>query len=308
MEYPMGTLVVSSSLGTAFHEWMHTWYQMLMGTNESEYAWMDEGFTSYAEALVTEYYRSVTKVQPDYSAGTGPIKKVLVDSLTGSNSFIGKANPHASAYNGYIRLSKSGLEEPMTTHADHFETNYAYSVAAYSKGEVFMEQLGYIVGATTRDNILLEYYKDWHFKHPNVNDFIRVAEKVSDMKLDWYREYFVNTTKTIDYGIDSLWEEGGKTKIRVKRVGDMPMPLDVLIGYKDGSKEMAYIPMYLMFGGKKAEDASIPTTTFDAWKWTHPTYVFEVNRRLGDINLVDIDPSQRMADVNRLNNKLDLTR
>ena len=308
MEYPMGTLVVSSSLGTAFHEWMHTWYQMLMGTNESEYAWMDEGFTSYAEALVTAYYKSVTNTQPTYSAGTGPVRKVLVDSLAGSNTFIGKDNPHASAYRGYISLSKSGLEEPLTTHADHFETNYAYSVASYSKGEVFMEQLGYIVGASVRDRILSEYYKNWHYKHPNVNDFIQVAEKVSDMKLDWYREYFVNTTKTIDYGLDSLWEEGGKTKIRIKRVGKMPMPLDILVGYKDGSKEMAYVPMYLMFGAKQPEDASIPTTTFEAWKWTHPTYVFEVNRRLADINLVDIDPSQRMADVNRMNNKLDLSR
>jgi hypothetical protein len=308
MEYPMGTLVVSSSLGTAFHEWMHTWYQMMLGTNESEYAWMDEGFTSYAETLVTEYYRSVTKTQPTYSAGTGPIKKVLVDSLTGSNSFVSRENPHTSAFRSYIGLTRSGLEEPLTTHADHFETNYAYSVAAYSKGEVFMEQLGYIVGAPVRDQILLEYYKNWRFKHPNVNDLIRVAENVSNMKLDWYREYFVNTTKTIDYGIDSLWEEGGKTKIRVKRIGKMPMPLDVLIGYKDGSKQMAYIPMYLMFGEKKPEDKNIPTTTYEAWKWTHPTYVFEVDKPLSAINLVDIDPSQRMADVNRGNNKLDLSK
>lgn len=307
MEYPMGTLIVSASLGTVFHEWMHTWYQMLLGTNESEYAWMDEGFTSYAETLVTEYYQAVTKNQVTQSeTGTGPRKPQLVDSLTKSNSFIGKANPHRSSYQGYISLTKSGLEEPLTTHADHFETNVAYSIASYSKGEVFMEQLGYIVGAEVRDKILLEYYRQWRFKHPNVNDLVRIAEKVSGMKLDWYREYFVNTTKTIDYGIDSLWEEGGKTKIRVKRVGKMPMPLDVLIVYKDGRQEMAYIPMYLMFGAKKPENASIPTTTHEAWKWTHPTYVFEISRRLSDLKLMEIDPSQRMADVERSNNKLEI--
>ena len=66
---------------------------------------------------------------------------------------------------------------------------------------------------------MLEYYRQWRFKHPNVNDFMSVAEKVSDMKLDWYQQYWVNTTKTIDYGIDSLWEEGGKTKIRIKKTG-----------------------------------------------------------------------------------------
>lgn len=307
MEYPMGTLVSGPSLGTAFHEWMHTWYQMLLGTNESEYAWMDEGFTSYAETLVSQYYEAVTKNQVTRSdVGTGPRKVTVVDSLTKSNSFITKPNPHASAYQGYFALVKSGLEEPLTTHADHFETNFGYSIAAYSKGEVFMEQLGYIVGADVRDKILLEYYRQWRFKHPNVNDLIVIAQKVSGMQLDWYREYFVNTTKTIDYGIDSLWEEGGKTKFRIKRVGKFPMPLDILLGYKDGTKEIVNIPQYSMFGAKKSEDPTIPYSTREPWKWTHPTYVFEVNHRLADLKLMEIDPSQRMADVERTNNKLEL--
>ncbi len=75
-----------------------------------------------------------------------------------------------------------------------------------------MEQLGYITGAQVRDKILLEYYHQWKFKHPDPDDFIHVAEKVSDMKLDWYKQYWINSTKTIDYAFDSLWEEGGKTK------------------------------------------------------------------------------------------------
>jgi hypothetical protein len=307
MEYPMGTLLVGPSLGTAFHEWMHTWYQMLLGTNESLYAWMDEGFTSYASTLVTAYYQSVTGKQAAQSdVGTGPRRKVLVDSLTGSQSFVTRPNPHADAYAGYVYLTKSGKEEPMTTHADHFESNFAYSIAAYSKGEVFMEQLGYIVGAPVRDRILLEYYKQWRYKHPNVNDLLRVAEKESGMQLDWYREYFVNTTKTIDYGIDSLWEEGGKSKIRIKRIGKMPMPVDVMLEFKDGSKQIAYIPMYLMFGAKPVEDASIPRTVFEAWKWTHPTYTFEIDRKITDLKIITIDPSKRMADVEGKNNKLEL--
>ena len=139
-----------------------------------------------------------------------------------------------------------------------------------------------------------------------MNDFIRVAEKVSGVKLDWYREYFVNTTKTIDYGIDSLWEESGKTKIRLKRIGYMPMPIDVLVQFKDGKQQLAYIPQYLMFGEKPVEDPSIPRTVYEAWKWTNPTYTFEVNRRITDLKLIDIDPSMRMADVERKNNRLDI--
>ena len=110
----------------------------------------------------------------------------------------------------------------------------------------------------TRDKILLEYYRQWKFKHPNADDFMRIAEKVSDMKLDWYKEYWVNSTKTIDYAFDSLWEEGGKTKIRMKRVGMMPMPIDLQLTFKDGSKEMHYVPLDLMYGEKPAEDSTIP--------------------------------------------------
>ena len=75
------------------------------------------------------------------------------------------------------------------------------------------------------------------FKHPNPDDFIRVAEKISGIQLEWYKEYMVNTIKTIDYRIDSLWEEGGKTKIRIRRIGQMPMPIDLQITFKDGSRK-----------------------------------------------------------------------
>lgn len=191
-------------------------------------------------------------------------------------------------------------------HADHFNTNTAYGAAAYAKGCVFIAQLGYIVGEQVRDKIMLEYYHQWRFKHPDIDDLMRVAEKQSEMKLDWYKEYWVNGTKTIDYGIDSLWEEAGKSKIRLKRIGKMPMPVDLVIQYKDGTRELAYIPMYLMFGGKNREDAAVPVTTYEAWKWTHPTYTLEIPRKLAEMKTIEIDPSQRMADIERKNNKLDI--
>jgi hypothetical protein len=297
MEYPMGTLLAGPGLGGAFHEWMHSWYQGMLGTNESMYAWMDEGFTSYATDLVEHYYyQEMAKLQP---ANTG-VRQMLERKEKELPLY------HADAYTGYFALMKSGLEEPLTTHADHFNTNYSYEVSSYSKGDMFLSQLGYITGEATLGKILLEYYRLWRFKHPNAGDFVRVAEKVSGLQLDWYKEYWISTTKTIDYGIDSLWEEGGRTKIRLKMVGKMPMPLDVLLEYKDGSKELAYIPQYLQFGEKPVEDAGIPRTSFEPWKWTSPTYVFEVSRRLTDLKIVEIDPTRRMADVDRKNNRLEL--
>ena len=302
MEYPMATLISGPSLGTVFHEWMHSWYQMMLGTNESLYPWMDEGFTSYAEDLVSKFYykRSSLQAMRESLLRTPGNKNLreLIDRLP---------EDHSSAYAGYFDLVKSGLEEPMTTHSDHYNTNYAYSVSAYSKGEIFLEQLGYIVGADARDKTLLEYYRQWRFKHPNVNDFIRVCEQVSGLQLDWYKEYWVSTTKTIDYGIDSLWEDNGISKIRLKRIGQMPMPIDLQLTFKDGSTEMHYIPLNLLFGEKLIENTGQKREVHEEWKWTHPNYIVEFRHRLTDLRSVEIDPSKRMPDVERKNNILELT-
>lgn len=273
MEYPMATLIKNAGIGTALHEWMHSWYQCMLGTNESLFAWMDEGFTSYAENRVTAWLRNDTAFAYDDS------------------------------YKSYFRLVKSGKEEPLTTHADHFNTNYAYSVASYSKGEVFLAQLGYIVGQKTLDNILLDYYNQWRFKHPNANDFIRIAEKRSGMALQWYKEYWVYSTKTIDYGIGDINDAGGKAAVTLSRIGLMPMPLDVQVTYKDGTSEMYYIPVNMMYGNKQPEN-NLPFIIKSEWKWVNPDYTLQISRGVADIKQIEIDPSQRMADVNRVNNKI----
>ena len=273
MEYPNATLIKNASVGTAIHEWMHSWYQGMMGTNESLFAWMDEGFTTYAELRTSAWLKKDTGFA------------------------------YKDAYNSYFKLVKSGREEPMTTHADHFNTNAAYSAAAYSKGCLFLSQLGYIVGDSVLDKILLEYYNEWRFKHPNANDFIRVAEKVSGLQLQWYKEYWTYSTKTIDYALGDINDDSGKASITIKRVGLMSMPIDVLVTYKDGTKEMHYIPLNMMYGNKPAEN-NIPRIIHNEWKWVDPEYSFTITRSVGDIKEIEIDPSMRLADVSRTNNKI----
>jgi aminopeptidase N len=252
---------------------MHSWYQGMMGTNESLYAWMDEGFTTYAELRVSSYLRHDTGFA------------------------------YTNAYNSYFRLIKSVKQEPLSTHADHFNTNYAYSVAAYSEGCIFLAQLGYIVGDAVLDKILLEYYNEWRFKHPNPNDFIKVAEKTSGIQLQWYKEYWIYLTRTIDYAIGDINMNGDNATITLKRIGYMPMPVDVLITYKDGAQEMHYIPLDLMYGAKPAENNS-KRMIEPEWKWVNPEYSFNITKSVADIKSIEIDPSQRMADVNRVNNKI----
>ena len=301
MEYPMATLISGPSLGTVFHEWMHSWYQMMLGSNESMYAWMDEGFTSFAEDLVSKFYNNRSSIE-EYNANlkanpNNENLKQLINALP---------TDHSGAYASYFSLTKSGQEEPMCTHADHYNSNFAYSIDAYSKGEVFMEQLGYIIGDSARNKTLLAYYDAWKYKHPNPTDFIRVAEKVSGIQLDWYKEYWIHSTKTIDYSIDSLWEENGQSKIRDKRIGQLPMPIDLQLVFKDSSIENHLIPLNLMFGSKKKDNDFINPIVEEEWKWTHGTYTLTINKRLTDLIKLEIDPSKRMADVQRSNNLLQL--
>lgn len=284
MEYPMATLLKGPGLGTVFHEWMHSWYQMMMGTNEAQHPWMDEGFTNWADGEVAAYYYKEKGLYRENQPL--PLN-------------------HAGAYRGYFALTKSGLAEPMTTFSDHYNTNFAYGINAYSKGEMFLEQLGYIVSDSVRDAILLAYYHKWRFKHPAPGDFLKIAKDVSGLQLDWYKEYWINTTKTIDYSIDSLWEENGKSVIRLRRIGQMPMPIDLKLTFKDSTSEMHYIPLDMMLGGKPAE-SSIKRFVHPEWNWTNPTYKVVFDRRLFDLKKVEIDPTQRMADTDASNNVLNL--
>jgi hypothetical protein len=82
------------------------------------------------------------------------------------------------------------------------------------------------------------------------------------------------------------------------------MPIDVQIIFKDSTKELHNIPLNLMYGQKAVESDTVPTTVHKEWLWTHPTYTIETNRKLLDISGVQIDPSQRLADIDPRNNLL----
>jgi hypothetical protein len=285
MEYPMATFITGernlrSLVGVAVHELMHSWYQMILGSNESLYSWMDEGFTDYATNVVFNHL----------------CEKGLIGNIKP------QPNPFAQTYGGYFNLASSGKEEPMSTHADHYNTNQAYGLAAYSKGAVFLNQLESVMGKPAFDKALLRYFNTWKFKHPNPNDVIRIMEKECGLELDWYKEYWVNTTRTIDYAVNGIETADKGTKITLERVGGMPMPIDVLITYKSGKKEIVNIPLDIMRGSKPREDQSVPYKVAADWTWVSTTYELFLLGNAVDIESVEIDPSKRVADVNRENN------
>ena len=301
MEYAMATLLKGPGLGTVFHEWIHSWYQHILGSNESLFAWMDEGFTSYGEDMVSHYYETNHATQSPHINEAE--KRQILLNLEKQAKLLPAVQ--FGNYNGYFALAKSGFEEPMSTHADHFNTNYAYSSAAYTKGGTFLGLLGYVMGEAKRDQLMLNYYNTWKFKHPNANDFIRVAEKTSGLQLQWLKEYWVNSTKTIDYGLNDIQVSGNAALISIQRVGKFPMPVEVVVTYKDGTSELHYMPLDLMLGGKQQE-GTIKQINHPEWKWAQPTYTFETTQPLSAIKSIEIDPSQRMPDINRSNNKIEI--
>jgi hypothetical protein len=276
MEYPMCTLILGEGTlkgltGVMAHEVSHSWYQATLASNESLYPWMDEGSADFAS------HEALASIQ-------------------------GTENPHAGSYASYFALVASGLQEPASQAGDHFNTNKAYGTVAYSMGTVFLNQMKYLIGNENFYKGMKLYYNMWQKKHPEPNDFIRVMEKVSDLQLHWYLRYWVNTTKRIDYGIDSVTENGGQAMVTLKRFGEFPMPVDLLVTYKDGTRELNYISMNELMGGKPNEDSSTPRIDAPTWAWVATSYDLRLSKSIEEITSIEIDPSQRMADINRKNN------
>ena len=266
MEYAMCTLITGerryeSLVGVTAHEFAHTWFQFLLASNEIKHEWMDEGFTSYISSLA-------------------------MNEIMQTN----KQNLHEGSYKSYVRLATSGAEEPQSLYADRFHYNFAYGASAYSKGQVFLAQLGYIIGENNLQKTIKKYFNDFKFKHPTPNDIKRTAEKVSGLQLGWYLNEWTQTTHTIDYAI----KEVNGNQITLENKSSMPMPIDLKVTYIDGSKEDFYIPLRMLLGQKPTT-----ATVIADWSWVQPTYTFKTSKA---VKSVEIDSSLLMADIDRSNN------
>ena len=282
MEYAMCTLITGnrsygSLVGVTAHEFAHSWFQHILASNESKHEWMDEGFTSFISDLAME---------------------TVMPAKQGEES----KNPFESAYDNYRFLVKTSGEQPLSTHADRYDFNQSYGISAYSKGEVFLAQLGYIIGVENLMKTLKRYYYDYKLTHPTPNDIKRSAEKVSGANLDWYLVDWTQTTNTIDYAVKAVSEDKTKTKITLERIGRMPMPIDLLVVYEDGTQETFYIPNTLMRWEKPNPYPQLTRTVLKGWDWAYPTFTFEIEKPKTAIEAIVIDPSGLMADVNLENN------
>ena len=281
MEYPMITLITGerslrSLVGVTVHEMAHSWFQAMVATNESLHEWMDEGFTSWAESRCMAH--------------------LFADPMKPSE------DPHGWAYASYIRQHLSGNEEPLITHADHYKTNRAYGVGAYSKGEVLVEQLGAIVGPEVRDNAMRRYFKEWSFKHPGPHDFKRVMERASGLELDWYFQDMMHTTNAVDYQVSGVQVHNDSAVIQLARLGDMAMPQDLTLTWEDGTTSAVHIPLVMMRGHRAMDDGEI---LGEDWPWVDPNYELALPTGGKRLKSVELNAAGLVADVHPENDEIE---
>lgn len=276
MEYPMATLIVGGGsyaglLSVTIHEMFHSWYQGVLASNESLYPWMDEGFTTYASNRTKAY-------------------------LTNSDK-----DPQANSYGGYYYLVSKDKQEPLTTHADHYNTNLGYGIAAYSMGSMVPAMLEYIVGVENFEKAFRVYFDTWKFKHPNPNDFIRVIEKETNFELAWFLNDWIGTTHRVDYAIDSVYaaKDSTRTIVKLSNIGTMPMPTEAYVTYKDGSTEIFYFPLRMMRNAKT--EFATKSTLVNDWPWTNPKMEFTIEKPVSEIYSIELNKSKRVPDINQSN-------
>lgn len=274
MEYPMCTMLKGTGkmkglIGVMVHESAHNWYYGMLASNEFQYPWMDEGFTSYAEEEVLN---------------------ILLER--------NEENAHKGAYRAHAYYSKLADREVLATPADYFAKNRHYGISAYSRGQVFLAQLRYIIGDEAFNRTMKVYFDTWKFKHPDPWDFLKVAEDESGIQLDWYLNYWMNTTKSVDYAIVDLEKDKPGSILTLQMEGDMPMPVEVHVELKDGSTRSYQIPLVSMFGHKEDKNLILAK----AWPWTNKNYSLYIDIKPKKIKQITIDKGEWTSDVNRKNN------
>lgn len=273
------------------HEMAHNWFYGLLANNQTEEEWMDEGFTSFAEI---ECMEALFGMEDNYSNNR--------DDWF-SRTFWYENNDRKDNAISYLELTKEGRElDQIDLHADYL--GYGAYVSQYSKMADVIYMLQYVLGDSTFKQAIKDYFNAWYFKHPYRSDMIASFEKSTNRDLDWFFEQWLETTRQLDYAVDNItgkWQtvNGKKSfhaKIDLKNLEQIFMPIDLDITMKNSKQVHYHIPVDA--GYKIESNQSI----LPYWHFSKKEYMAEVILD-DEIDFVEIDASQRLMDVNRLNNR-----
>jgi hypothetical protein len=223
MEYPgivfCGYKAVGKSLwGVNDHEFGHTWFPMIVGSNERLYGWMDEGFNTFINGLSTA----------DFNNGEyKPAKPTDMHALG-------------------ARYTNPELEPVLTAPADLKEANTGTLLYwKPSTGLVLLREQ--ILGPERFDMAFKTYINRWAFKHPTPDDFFRTMENVSGESLQWFwRSWFTNNWRLDVAVTDVRYVEGDPAKgalITIENLEKMPMPVILEVKTKSGKTERIKYPV-----------------------------------------------------------------
>jgi aminopeptidase N len=284
MEYPgivfiahIGDPFSHSLFGVVTHELGHEWYPMMISSNETEYAFQDEGFTTFITTLAQEDYYGRYNNSYNWEKLPGVLAMPNSDERQGNMA-------------SYISLARTGYEEPVATNSDRWEEPNLWGTSVYPKTASVMFMLQYVVGDSVFSKLMLEYYNRWKFKHPYPEDFFSLTQEVSGIKdLRWFFDEWLYRTNTCDYVLSKIDHKRieypsnkppYRTTVTIRRNGSGVMPLDVELILADGSRTTINVPVDVWFN--------------DVWLYK-VTVDLPQEPKSGEIN-----PDKRIALVNRL--------
>ncbi len=256
MEYPM---VINSNQGAADHETFHQWIPMMVGTNETRYGWMDEGFNQYSNILSNADARG---------------RPFDLDRMGQS----------------YGRISGNEDEPMMMWNANYGGSFYGFQT--YNKAPLMFSMLGGIVGDDAMNAAIKKYVEAWKFKHPSPWDFTFFMNKELSRDLNWFWYYWLFTTESVNGSIKEVVSQGGKTRVRVHQAGEMPSPVVLKVEFADGSEKIKVMP-----NAKMTDDKTV-IVRWNEDVWFNGDRDFQAVLDFGKrkISQITLDPFGRFPD------------
>ncbi len=262
MEYPM---FIMSSVGASDHETGHQWWPMMVGTNETWYGFMDEGFNQYMNILSGQDRNG----QPFDLDRRGQ---------------------------SYGRTSGDEREAPLM-----WDANYGgpmYSFQAYSKAPMMLSMLGGVVGDTAVWRAMSGYAKAWRFKHPTPWDYAFFMSNALHRDLGWFWNSWLFTTDAVEGSIANVATTGNRTTVTVRQDGQMPSPVVLKVEFAPTGP-----PIRLMPNATMADSASaVVTWPVDVWWSGSRTFSAVLDFGPRKIQKVILDPGCRFPDRDTADN------
>ncbi len=285
MEYPMmifaddGDAITNGLYYVIAHELGHQWYPMMVGSNETNYPFMDEGFNTFITATAIE----------DRYGKDGLIHKDFLKALSWMSLPSSEARLFEQRF--YLLSAREKDEATVMSHPYTYP-NSQFGTAAYQKPGTVMVMLRDVIGVEAFSKGLNDYYSRWLLKHPYPSDFFNTMEDVAGYDLDWFWHQWFDQTWSLDMSVQKVKneEQNGhwRSVITLENREQAMMPATLRLTLADGS----------------VRDVRFPVTVWGKGRFGTVT----VDSLPAKVKDVMIDPDMLLADVNRLNNSWSMPR